>query len=115
MLCGSRNQNATGPRDKVYTTVGLTTARGDPEFKVDYLRSISKVYRDVVKYIVTGTSNLEIISVGNGTLRLDWLPSWAPNWSQQTEISRSLIHSKGFNTAQGMLVNATFESSGKIL
>jgi len=106
MLCLSR---------KVYGIAGLTAAKDDPEFTVNYSHSVSEVYRDVVRYVVTVTHNLGINSTGNGSARLDWLPSWAPDWSQHTENGNVLIRSGGFDAAQGRPANATFESSGKIL
>jgi len=115
MLLDSRNKISTDPRDKVYGIAGLTAARDDPRFIVDYSHTVFEVYRDVVKYVVTATQNLEIISSGKGEVHPDWLPSWAPDWSQSTETGCSLIRFGGFNAALGKAADATFDSSGRVL
>lgn len=110
-----RNKHSSDPRDQVYGIAGLTTARDDPRFTVDYSRTISEVYRDVVKYVVTATRNIEIISVGKGKVNPEWLPSWTPDWSQSTRTESILIRSRGFDATLGKLADATFDSAGRVL
>jgi hypothetical protein len=115
MLLSFRTKISTDPRDKVYGITGLTSTRNNRGFTVDYSRTVSEVYRYVVKHVVTATHNLEIISVGKGSVHPEWLPSWAPDWSQPTKTRSSPIHSRGFNAALGKPVDATFDSTNRIL
>jgi hypothetical protein len=75
ILVSFRNKTSTDPRDKVYGILGLTTARDDPRFTVDYSCTVSEVYRKVAEYVITVTHNLEIISVRQGIVHPDSLPS----------------------------------------
>jgi hypothetical protein len=79
MLANFRNKTSTDPRDKLYGILGLTTARDDPRFTVDYSRTVSEVYRNVAEYVITATHNLEIISVRQEIVYPDSLPSWVPD------------------------------------
>jgi hypothetical protein len=42
-------KNSTDPRDRVYALVGLTTARDDPRFVINYSASVRRIYIDAVK------------------------------------------------------------------
>ena len=91
----SREYGATDPRDKVYSVLGLarvpmTTTAETPApdlrtltFPVDYTKSVSEVYQDVVKYFVNRDRNLDILSIllthRNSSSDND-LPSWVPDW-----------------------------------
>lgn len=91
----SREYEATDPRDKVYSilglarvpmTTGIDTTAADSRtaaFPVDYTRSVSEVYQDVVKYLVNKDRNLDILSIllthRNASSDED-LPSWVPDW-----------------------------------
>jgi hypothetical protein len=90
LLMTGREFDATDPRDKVYSVLGLaevpmTTYRhpdGTSMFPVDYTKSVSEVYQDAAKYFINRDRNLDIMSVllslrnRNSTE----LPSWIPDW-----------------------------------
>lgn len=84
---------ATDPRDKIFALVGLTTARDDPRFVIDYAASVRRVYINVVEYIITSTQRLDVIcSMPRGNNDLD-LPSWVSDWTVSvTEFGLSLNH-----------------------
>jgi hypothetical protein len=42
-------KRATNPRDRIYALVGLTTARDDPRYVIDYSAPVRRVYTDCVK------------------------------------------------------------------
>ena len=95
LLMASREYEATDAKDKVYSVLGLarvpmTTNAGapspesrTPSFPVDYSKSVSEVYQDVVKYFINRDRNLDILSIllthRNATSDED-LPSWVPDW-----------------------------------
>jgi hypothetical protein len=92
----------------------LQNARDDSRFKVDYSRSISDVYTDVINYVVTTSRKLDIISFCKGRVHPEYLPSWVSDWSPSS-IRDSQHSHVGFNAALGKPADVTFESSGKII
>jgi hypothetical protein len=72
---------STDPRDKVYALVGLTTARDDPRFVIDYSLSTRQVYLNTADYIISKSQDLDLILMKTrGTAKVD-LPTWIPNWA----------------------------------
>jgi hypothetical protein len=68
------------PRDKIYALVGLSSARDDPGFVIDYSASIHHVYIDVTKYILLSSRKLNIVCSTQRSETEINLPSWVPNW-----------------------------------
>ncbi len=95
LLMASREYDATDAKDKVYSVLGLarvpmTTIAQTPSpesttlpFTVDYSKSVSEVYQDVVKYFINRDRNLDILSIllthRNAASDAE-LPSWVPDW-----------------------------------
>lgn len=103
LLMTGRHFDATDPRDKIYSVLGLgrvpMTAEKDskqlagksnagsapsvPSFPVDYAKPVSAVYQDIVKYFINRDRNLDILALLL-TTRNDHstndLPSWVPDW-----------------------------------
>ncbi|KAH8881748.1 HET-domain-containing protein [Thozetella sp. PMI_491] len=92
LLMAGREFDATDARDKVYSVVGLgrvpTATLGDDQpastsLPIDYSKSVSEVYQDVVKYFVNKDGNLDILSIllthRNDASDAE-LPSWVPDW-----------------------------------
>ncbi|TVY73385.1 Heterokaryon incompatibility protein 6 OR allele [Lachnellula suecica] len=83
-------KRASDPRDQVYALVGLTTAREDARFEINYSKSVGQVYIDVVKYIIISSKRLDIItSLHRGDKQYD-LPSWVPDWTINDTKTASL-------------------------
>ncbi|KAI1404756.1 heterokaryon incompatibility protein-domain-containing protein [Hypoxylon fuscum] len=87
-LVFSSSFGVTDPRDLVYGIIGFTTVPVSqagidthrPSLKVDYGRSVSEVYQDVVRYEIERTGSLGILDfVGSRPTSSD-LPSWTPDW-----------------------------------
>ncbi|KAH6892504.1 heterokaryon incompatibility protein-domain-containing protein [Thelonectria olida] len=86
-----RRALATDPRDKVFAVLGVCkdeiVAEFPPpppssdELRVDYTRSIADVYTGTVKHIVRNSHSLDILAACQNPLRLNDLPSWAPDWT----------------------------------
>jgi len=95
LLMAGREYGASNERDKVYSVLGLarvpmtvgptipTPNTRTPAFPVDYHKSVSEVYQDVVKFFVNRDRNLDILSIllthRNSVSDRD-LPSWVPDW-----------------------------------
>ena len=82
----SRDRNATDPRDKIYALRGLITNDEFAEgIKVDYAKSVERVYTDFSKHLLTISLDLRILStviLRHRTTTTLKLPSWVPDWSQ---------------------------------
>lgn len=69
------------PEDKIYSLIGLTSARGDSRLVIDYARGARQAFIDAVKYTLPTTQRLDIIcgmQPGSNSLQL---PSWVPDWT----------------------------------
>ncbi|KAF5237883.1 hypothetical protein FANTH_10597 [Fusarium anthophilum] len=72
------------PRDKVFSILAASDMKDShsERLKIDYTKSISRVYTDSVKAIIETSSSLDVlsyVSAADRTGSLD-LPSWVPNW-----------------------------------
>jgi hypothetical protein len=79
LLLMHRRQQATDPKDLVYALVGLSIARDDPTFVLDYSRSIRDVYMSVVEHLITLKASLNVICATINGSHVPDLPSWVPN------------------------------------
>ncbi|KAI0376052.1 heterokaryon incompatibility protein-domain-containing protein [Hypomontagnella monticulosa] len=78
----------TDTRDLVYGILGFTTTPVSqgvtdsqrPSLRVDYNRSVSEVYQDVVKYEINRTKSLGILDFAVCRPTAPDLPSWTPDW-----------------------------------
>lgn len=91
LLLTHESKKSTDPKDKVYALVGLSTAQDDPDFVIDYSKTLREVYTDVVRYLISKGS-LDVISSSNHLTKIPNLPSWVPDWSINTEGSRQHLH-----------------------
>ncbi|KAI2462917.1 heterokaryon incompatibility protein-domain-containing protein [Annulohypoxylon bovei var. microspora] len=87
-LVFSSSFGVTDPRDLVYGILGFTTVpishtvwnMSQPTLEVDYGRSVSEVYQDVVKYEIARTELLDILDFTVSRPAPSDLPSWTPDW-----------------------------------
>jgi len=93
-------ENITDFLYRVYGALSLLThptARGfiasppprdqEPKFPIDYTKSMSEVYQDVIKYLIHMTESLEVLDVFGDRAYLEEseLPSWATDFSRARE------------------------------
>lgn len=86
-----RRTQATDPRDKVFSILGVckddhTSAFPAPppsskEVEIDYTRSVADVYKGSAKHLIKHNLNLDVLSACQNPQRLNGIPSWAPDWS----------------------------------
>ena len=95
LLMTGRDFNATDPRDKIYSVLGLARVSTQAATKgssssndnsgaivIDYLKPVSEVYQHVTKYFINRDCNPDILCILNthrNALSAD-LPSWVPDW-----------------------------------
>jgi hypothetical protein len=81
LLSAFWNKEASDPRDRIYALVGLSSARNDSRFVIDYSASVRRVYINVMRYILVSSKRLDVIcSTMRGSNEFD-LPSWVPDWT----------------------------------
>ncbi|KAK5016819.1 hypothetical protein LTR39_001880 [Cryomyces antarcticus] len=88
-LCTQRSSNATDPKDKVYSLLGVVKNHflGLPELPtgpgvvIDYSLSVAEIYNGVVRHIVKKTGSLDVLCACQNPERVNAIPTWAPDWS----------------------------------
>lgn len=105
--CSSRN--ATDPRDKIYGLLGLCRREN---FQADYSASISETYCRLVEHLVRWHCNLDVLSAVQHRywIRQDDIPSWAPDWRNQTSghLHLKQLKSCSYNASGNTEPLATF-------
>ncbi|KAI8692519.1 HET domain-containing protein [Fusarium sp. Ph1] len=113
LLVVSKFSEASDPRDKVYSLLGLarpprraqSTSHGSEggssgsnttttldllSFEVDYSKSLAAVYQYLVKFVINGTMNLDILALIKRPCeppRPHQFASWVPDWQSCTPNS----------------------------
>ncbi|KAK2728930.1 ankyrin and het domain-containing protein [Colletotrichum kahawae] len=92
LLCLSRNNLATDPRDKVYGLLGLTDDAVAQSITPDYSpeNTASKVFTEVATEITKTDQVVNLLHHAGIDQDLPDLPSWVPDWTKQ---SRSTLQS----------------------
>ncbi|KAF7196583.1 hypothetical protein HII31_01953 [Pseudocercospora fuligena] len=87
LLQAYRGYFATDPRDKVFALFGITSTNlSSLDLSINYSLSAEQIYIDVATTLLKNSSQLDILSIPHG-LSLDLppsLPSWVPNWDDNT-------------------------------
>ncbi|KAK5735439.1 hypothetical protein LTR17_008137 [Elasticomyces elasticus] len=88
VLTRTASSDCSDPRDHVYGILGMTatnlTASRTPYLIVDYQKSISEVFEDVIRYVMARDQNLDILLLNGtygGLIAGNQLPSWCPHFS----------------------------------
>jgi hypothetical protein len=80
-----RGCNATDPRDKIFSVLGILEQSGAPALDIprDYTIAIPSLYRITVESIIRSTNSLDILSQVQdpSQTQLKDLPSWVPDFS----------------------------------
>ncbi|KAI1271007.1 heterokaryon incompatibility protein-domain-containing protein [Xylaria sp. FL0933] len=86
LLWRTRRLDATDPRDKVYSVLGLIDLKEAQvqELTPDYTISVEECYKRAAISIMSYTGNLDILATEfNPDSKLN-LPSWVPDWERST-------------------------------
>ena len=91
LLRSFRQCHSSDPRDKVYALLGLANDQGVHQMvPVDYAKAVEAVYLECAIFLIKNGNGMEMLleagisqkGDGNG-VELS-LPSWVPNWTQET-------------------------------
>ncbi|KAI1321505.1 heterokaryon incompatibility protein-domain-containing protein [Xylariaceae sp. FL0255] len=82
LLWRARHLDATDPRDKVFSVLGLIKkARGQMRtLKPDYTISVKQCYERAALAVLSYTKNLDLLMTDRNTESKLSLPSWVPDW-----------------------------------
>jgi len=110
------------PIDRVYSIIGLTSARHDARFVIDYNRGVRRVFIDVAQYTILTSRKLDVICAlqpipGSRNLVAPDLPSWVPNWAAASPYENSLFTGEKRQCYKACTNNAdiTFDLDGSAL
>jgi hypothetical protein len=99
LLVALRDRNASDPRDKIFSALGMVD---DPKNKIgivpDYQSSVEVVYTRAATSFLTTSNNLDILGICS-TNKLEEstfeLPSWVPDWSMTQYVAEPFFMSQG--------------------
>jgi len=81
---------ASDPRDKVYSILGIRSAMIDPniskEILPDYQKSVAEVFTEATRAVILGRSSLNICGINDSlsSKTIKGLPSWVPDYSSSS-------------------------------
>ncbi|KAF6839148.1 ankyrin and het domain-containing protein [Colletotrichum musicola] len=86
LLCLSRNNLATDPRDKVYGLLGLTDDAVSKAIIPDYSpeNSVADVFTEVAAAIVEDGGAADLLHHAGVDQQIPGMPSWVPDWTIQS-------------------------------
>ena len=98
LLSSMRRFQATDPRDKIYSLLGLSRDKKDPKphckanenvIRPDYSLSVETVFRQITKSLIKQESSLALLStVEDASLSVTLnLPSWVPDYAVWQEVT----------------------------
>jgi hypothetical protein len=109
LLWAAQESEATDPRDRIYSMLGLTIHASDPGLYVSYSESTSMVYKRVSKSMVEkyGTDQqVGILLLYRATGPGNGMPSWILDWERDNAITPMTFGGNGwYHAADGTLPN----------
>ncbi|KAK4189839.1 heterokaryon incompatibility protein-domain-containing protein [Podospora australis] len=122
-LIRTRHREATDPRDKVFSVLGLGSGKlKDVGIMPDYRSPVAEVYCDAARKLITVSGNLDVLGVCYPLKQsaVPGLPSWVPDWSQTEFIAKPLVtdavgNPRTTHASRRLRANARWEDDGKTM
>jgi hypothetical protein len=70
---------STDPRDQIYALAGLTAARDNPHFVIDYSLSVRQVFINIADYVLRSSQHLDFICANTRETGRLYLPARSSN------------------------------------
>jgi hypothetical protein len=102
VLTHTQDTEATDPRDKVFSIMGLLDDRSRSAIQVDYSEhtSAQQIYTEVAKYCIGTEDAIELLKYAGLTTHLPDLPTWVPDWSRKSRTAlKSTLYKAAGSTA----------------
>ena len=124
LLLQLRKRDATNPRDKIFSCLGLLDDKeNELAFRADYDSPVEHVYINAATTILTHSGNLDLLGVCSANQRKESvleLPSWVPDWSITNSIALPLNKDptgprRKFSTTGDSRANPRFTGDGHTL
>lgn len=97
-----RTRKAKNPRDMIYAVYSLIVQDPDRSLKVDYDRSVAQVFCDYMEFEFAQSKSLQIWQMlTEKPSKIDGLPSWAIDWTDQDQRHR-YIHIKSAKNPEAL-------------
>jgi Heterokaryon incompatibility protein (HET) len=91
LLIHVREREATNPRDKVFSVLGLMESKAEEMGIVpDYESSTEDVFKNATICILKNSSNLDILGLAPTNSSAQELPSWVPSWAYANQIAKPM-------------------------
>ena len=84
LIYTSQKREASEPRDKVYALYGLVQDNQKVPLEISYAMSVEDIYRSTVRFCIENEEKLSILIQVSEYNNTPDLPSWVPNWRDQT-------------------------------
>jgi hypothetical protein len=91
LLQERRGMGVSDPRDMIFAHVGFASDGQHESFTVDYSKTYVQVYEDFARYLANThglSALLACVGEGKSPIRLKDLPSWVPDWTNETPTTR---------------------------
>lgn len=104
LLIRFRPYQSSDPRDKIYALLGLSSVDKDMALpRPDYSKPVAEIYCELFESLIKHYANLDIFTLlgTDNLLRLNGLPSWAPDLSASLQpYATSLNETRNFRASK---------------
>lgn len=109
LLYKTEELDATDPRDKIFSLLGLADFENQPLFQPSYEESVQNIYIRFTRAIIKEENCLFLLAICERDGLFDDLPSWVPDWSGMTSTKLIGRESQSYSAAQDYNFNRTFD------
>jgi hypothetical protein len=99
LVATTKLSHATVFHDRIYSLLGLIHEEDNiQDLAPDYSKSATQVYKEFFKHVVEGSKSLMILAFARfDKHHLKDLPSWVPEWSEDTYSINKILYTRPFS------------------